>query len=149
MSAFAHYVLEQTACRFALTDLQGSLHCARAGASQELVFFDPMSHSISGNTGVGDHGMDGIEDTIKTHKCSFMCRSMKLANVQSLIATFAAEKDTLDDMDTGSDDGKVKDAMDGFILTRKAPEPLSAPVTQGAGAGDADAVGDGNGNGDS
>ncbi|KAJ7432082.1 kinase-like domain-containing protein [Mycena galericulata] len=126
MSAFTHYILEKTACRLAFTDLQGSLHCPKAGAVQELVLFDPMTHSLSGNTGVGDHGPEGIEDTIRNHKCSFMCNSMRLANIPSLKATFTAEKDKLNDMDTGSDSesedgvGKPVDALDGFVLTRAA-----------------------------
>ncbi|KAJ7118159.1 hypothetical protein C8R44DRAFT_558970, partial [Mycena epipterygia] len=95
--ALTHYILQATACKQAFTDLQGktrlivmqflsdnltgSLHCSRPGAVQEMVLFNPMSHSLSGTTGVGDHGPDGIEDTIKTHKCSFMCMSMNLANM--------------------------------------------------------------------
>ncbi|KAJ7231475.1 hypothetical protein B0H12DRAFT_1239951 [Mycena haematopus] len=149
MSAFTHYILEKTACRFAITDLQGeysvfrvnlgfilhlvgSLHCARAGTSQEWILFDPMSHSLSGNTGVGDHGPTGIDDTIRTHKCSFVCRSMKLSNMASLKATFAAEKDKLDDMEVTSDDGK--DALDGFVLRRAAAsaDGLGSEEVEGA-----------------
>ncbi|KAJ7071775.1 kinase-like domain-containing protein, partial [Mycena belliarum] len=81
MTALTHYILQSTACRLAFTDLQGSLHSGRPGAPRELVLFDPMTHSLSRQTGVGDHGPEGIDDTISTHRCSFMCKAMKLANM--------------------------------------------------------------------
>ncbi|KAJ7098702.1 kinase-like domain-containing protein, partial [Mycena belliarum] len=81
MAALTHYILQSTACRLAFTDLQGSLHSGRPGAPRELVLFDPMTHSLSRQTGVGDHGPEGIDDTISTHRCSFMCKAMKLANM--------------------------------------------------------------------
>ncbi|KAJ7030548.1 hypothetical protein C8F04DRAFT_1263844 [Mycena alexandri] len=127
MAAFTHFILEKTACRIAFTDLQGSLHYSKAGGTQEFVLFDPMSHSLIGNTGVGDHGSAGIDDTIRTHKCSFMCTTMKLASVASLKATYATEKSKLDDMEQSDDSDdenastKEKDGLDGFILNRPGP----------------------------
>ncbi|KAJ7652043.1 hypothetical protein DFH06DRAFT_913433, partial [Mycena polygramma] len=86
MCAFTHYVLEKTACRLAFTDLQGWCRFA------DIRCFTDCHMSFS-ETGVGDHGPDGIEDTIKSHICSFMRKSMKLANAESLQATFEAEKE--------------------------------------------------------
>ncbi|KAJ6565605.1 hypothetical protein DFH09DRAFT_1363782 [Mycena vulgaris] len=136
--ALTHYILQATACKQAFTDLQGSLHCSRPGAAQEMVLFDPMSHSLSGTTGVGDHGPDGIEDTIKTHKCSFMCMSMNLANMPSIEATFAAEKMKLDNMDLGSQGSdETDDTMDGFVLHRApSAEEVAASAKEIAAAVD-------------
>ncbi|KAJ7137647.1 kinase-like domain-containing protein [Mycena filopes] len=116
MAAFAHFILESTACRMAFTDLQGSFHYPHVGAAQELVLFDPMTHSLTGNTGVGDHGPAGIEDTIQTHKCSFMCGTMKLASVASLKATFDVEKGKLDDMEQSDAELEEERSRSGFVL---------------------------------
>ncbi|KAJ6544667.1 kinase-like domain-containing protein [Mycena vulgaris] len=131
MCAFTHFILQATACKQAFTDLQGSLHCSRPGAEQKLVLFDPMSHSLSGTTGVGDHGVEGIEDTIKTHKCSFMCVSMNLANMASIKATFTAEKEALDNMDLESEDGLQ--GLDGFVLNH-APSAEEVAASAAASA---------------
>ncbi|KAK6966684.1 kinase-like domain-containing protein, partial [Favolaschia claudopus] len=90
MAAFTHCVLDKTACQLVFTDLQGSYHYAKPGEPRQLILFDPMTHSMSGNTGVGDHGPAGIQDTVDNHKCSMACRSMDLASMAFLKMTFKA-----------------------------------------------------------
>ncbi|KAK7026169.1 hypothetical protein R3P38DRAFT_3192514 [Favolaschia claudopus] len=153
MVAFTHFILQITACRLAFTDLQGSYDCERAGEVPRLVLFDPMTHSLSGNTGVGDHGAAGIEDTIDTHICSYTCRSMKLASLASLQMTFENEKDTLDnmDMDTSDEEGEdgKRDSMAGFILHRAAAAPGAESGDANAGAGSTEGEASNSGSGTS
>ncbi|KAJ7456354.1 hypothetical protein B0H11DRAFT_2244038 [Mycena galericulata] len=59
--AFNHFIMQDTACLLAFADLQGSRH------KGSLVLFDPMTHTIPGKSGTGDHGPKGIRDTIESH----------------------------------------------------------------------------------
>ncbi|KAJ6567493.1 kinase-like domain-containing protein, partial [Mycena sp. CBHHK59/15] len=74
--AFSHFVLETTACLMSFADLQGvflSFLCS-------MVLFDPMTHTIGGKSGLGDHGSKGIKDTIDSHHCNAFCNALELAS---------------------------------------------------------------------
>ncbi|KAJ7851420.1 hypothetical protein B0H14DRAFT_2581445 [Mycena olivaceomarginata] len=47
-------------------------------ASKALVLFDLMSHTITGNSGGGDHGQDGIKTFVDQHECGQRCAQMGL-----------------------------------------------------------------------
>ncbi|KAJ7652423.1 kinase-like domain-containing protein [Mycena polygramma] len=82
--AFSHFVLEKTACLLAFADLQGSRH--RGGT----VLFDPMTHTVAGNSGLGDHGAPGIRDTIQSHECNAICNALGLVSQEVLISSLEA-----------------------------------------------------------
>ncbi|KAJ7477359.1 hypothetical protein FB451DRAFT_1454064 [Mycena latifolia] len=86
--AFAHFVLQQTACRLAMVDLQGSYHTVNR--VRNLVLFDPMTHTIDGKSGTGDHGPEGIRDTIDSHTCNRLCNALGLPSADILIKTLDA-----------------------------------------------------------
>nr|VWO98094.1 Lysyl endopeptidase (EC (Protease IV) (PvdS-regulated endoprotease) [Ganoderma boninense] len=66
VTAFAHYVAEQTACRYVFADIQGSNN-ANANGKLSITLFDPMTHTAEGTSGVGDHGMKGLQDFVTNH----------------------------------------------------------------------------------
>ncbi|KAL0952448.1 hypothetical protein HGRIS_006717 [Hohenbuehelia grisea] len=86
LMAFNHFVLQQTACQYSFADIQGTKEATSFG-TQIITIFDAMTHSSSGNSGLGDHGLEGIKDFIKKHTCSTICRAMKLCDSATLEAT--------------------------------------------------------------
>ncbi|KAJ7768101.1 kinase-like domain-containing protein [Mycena maculata] len=70
--AFNHFIMEDTACSVAFADLQGSRH------KGSLIIFDPMTHTIHGKSGPGDHGHKGIRETINNHDCNIFCTALRL-----------------------------------------------------------------------
>lgn len=43
-----------------------------------LVLFDPMTHTLNGNSGIGDFGLEGINAFIRDHQCSEICKCLHL-----------------------------------------------------------------------
>ncbi|KAK6972171.1 Atypical/Alpha protein kinase [Favolaschia claudopus] len=81
--AFNHFIMHDTACLLAYADLQGSYHKGR------MTLFDPMTHTIPGASGTGDHGAKGIEKTIQDHKCNIFCNSLGLSSTEVLFNSLA------------------------------------------------------------
>ncbi|PIL33491.1 hypothetical protein GSI_04114 [Ganoderma sinense ZZ0214-1] len=79
VSAYAHYVAEQTACRYIFADIQGSNN-ANASGKLSLTLFDPMTHTVEGTSGAGDHGREGLQDFVSNHTCNHICWAMQLAS---------------------------------------------------------------------
>ncbi|KAF7970555.1 hypothetical protein HWV62_23733 [Athelia sp. TMB] len=80
MTAFSHWVIENTACEYMFADIQGSLdRDARGDGGTVLTLFDPMTHTHAQTSGLGDHGALGFKDFIDSHQCNFICRQLKLA----------------------------------------------------------------------
>ncbi|KAJ7171895.1 hypothetical protein C8R43DRAFT_1146518 [Mycena crocata] len=77
MLAFSHFIMEFRVCAMSMVDLQGSFH-ANFGAVRILTLFDPMSHTATKDSGVGDFGLTGIQNSIDTHQWNLYCRSLGL-----------------------------------------------------------------------
>nr|VWP02501.1 Reducing polyketide synthase FUB1 (EC (Fusaric acid biosynthesis protein 1) [Ganoderma boninense] len=78
VSAYAHYVAEQTACRYVFADIQGSNN-ANSSGKLSLTLFDPMTHTAEGTSGIGNHGRKGLEDFVSNHTCNHICSALQLA----------------------------------------------------------------------
>ncbi|KAJ7740269.1 hypothetical protein DFH07DRAFT_965450 [Mycena maculata] len=52
-----------------------------------LVIFDPMTHTVIGKSGPGDHGHKGIRETINSHNCNIFCTALKLPKHNILLDT--------------------------------------------------------------
>ncbi|KAG6905918.1 hypothetical protein DXG01_016948 [Tephrocybe rancida] len=81
ITAFAHFVHHTSSGEFIFVDIQGSP--ATINGRDGITLFDLMSHSVQGDSGVGDHGVDGIKSFVDQHWCDFLCTSLGL----SLLAT--------------------------------------------------------------
>ncbi|KAM5532479.1 hypothetical protein V8D89_013832 [Ganoderma adspersum] len=75
VSAFAHYVTEETACRS---------NNGNTNRKLSLMLFDPMTHTFEGTSGIGDHGPKGIQDFISSHTCNHICLGLRLASLDLL-----------------------------------------------------------------
>ncbi|KIO21260.1 hypothetical protein M407DRAFT_245542 [Tulasnella calospora MUT 4182] len=96
INAFAHYAAQWFAASRVFCDLQGSFH--KSAIETAFILFDPMTHSINGDSGPGDHGVDGLQAFIKAHKCSQHCKRLALESKARLrsSAKATAEGDGLD-----------------------------------------------------
>nr|VWP01454.1 Lmo1883 protein [Ganoderma boninense] len=92
VTAYAHFVAEQTACRYIFADIQGSNNAKTGKLS--LTLFDPMTHTIDGTSGIGDHGPKGLKDFVSSHTCNHVCFALQLASSEVL-------QNTLDDLLAG------------------------------------------------
>ncbi|KAJ7180029.1 kinase-like domain-containing protein [Mycena crocata] len=59
-----------------LADIQGTP--AHMHGTDTLVLFDPMTHTLTGDSGIGDFGHSGIQSFIRCHKCNDLCRALSL-----------------------------------------------------------------------
>ncbi|KAF8582863.1 hypothetical protein K439DRAFT_1235951, partial [Ramaria rubella] len=75
--AFAHFCWLYSKNTLVFADMQGSPACNLLGNSVE-VLFDPMTHSLTGDTGLGDYGQEGIDIFLMQHRCNRFCSTMEL-----------------------------------------------------------------------
>ncbi|KAF5350300.1 hypothetical protein D9757_013191 [Collybiopsis confluens] len=75
--AFAHFVYIFTKQQLVLADLQGTR--VSANGKNQLVLFDPMTHTVNGLSGAGDHGREGIHLFEQQHSCGPVCDAMGLS----------------------------------------------------------------------
>ncbi|KAE9383172.1 kinase-like protein [Gymnopus androsaceus JB14] len=81
--AFAHYVHWYTNGQLVMADLQGNIKAQISNNGKDfLVLFDPMTHTVAGNSGCGDHGEAGIKGFVNDHKCNEVCELMELSGLQ-------------------------------------------------------------------
>ncbi|KAF8579619.1 kinase-like protein, partial [Ramaria rubella] len=75
--AFTHFCWLYSKNTLVFADMQGSQARNASGSSIE-VLFDPMTHSLSGDTGLGDYGQEGINIFLAQHHCNRICTAMGL-----------------------------------------------------------------------
>ncbi|KAF4568636.1 hypothetical protein EYR36_010649 [Pleurotus pulmonarius] len=85
--AFIHYVLQITACKYMFADMQGSLEILADQQQSVMVLFDPMTHTPEKLSGLGDHGLAGIQKFVQSHQCSTICRRLQLCENERLAST--------------------------------------------------------------
>ncbi|KAJ7867106.1 kinase-like domain-containing protein, partial [Mycena leptocephala] len=68
LNSFAHFVYDASYKSIALADIQTTK--ARVGNRVSQVLFDLTTHTSSGDSGVGDHGQDGIDTFVEQHVCT-------------------------------------------------------------------------------
>ncbi|TFY74124.1 hypothetical protein EWM64_g9887 [Hericium alpestre] len=68
LSAFVHFVWHYTNSSVVLADLQSTLIIGEQSGHTIHELFDYMTHTYEGNSGVGDHGEEGLQLPIVKHK---------------------------------------------------------------------------------
>ncbi|KAJ7099232.1 kinase-like domain-containing protein, partial [Mycena belliarum] len=76
VSAFAHFVYGYSNNSLVFADLQGTP--SRVKGKDGLVLFDLMTHTTSGESGVGDFGKAGMRTFLDGHKCTKICRGLAI-----------------------------------------------------------------------
>ncbi|KAJ7156232.1 kinase-like domain-containing protein [Mycena filopes] len=74
ISAFTHFVYGFSNQSLVFADLQGTP--SRVKGKDGLILFDVMTHTNSGDSGVGDFGLEGIKTFLSGHKCSTICGTL-------------------------------------------------------------------------
>ncbi|KAL0952298.1 hypothetical protein HGRIS_006587 [Hohenbuehelia grisea] len=74
--AFAHFVWGYSNNTLVFADIQGTP--TRLDGKDGLVLFDIMTHTVDGDSGVGDCGKEGIETFLDDHQCLDICKRLCL-----------------------------------------------------------------------
>ncbi|KJA20506.1 hypothetical protein HYPSUDRAFT_1090968 [Hypholoma sublateritium FD-334 SS-4] len=99
VQAFSHFVYGYSKQTLVFSDLQGSL--AHVKGRDGLVLFDVMTHTIEGNSGVGDFGKAGIKSFVDQHVCNDVCLALALDKTMPLV-TVPNGGESVTDEDTAS-----------------------------------------------
>ncbi|KAJ7767046.1 kinase-like domain-containing protein [Mycena maculata] len=75
--AFAHFVFGFSNKTMVFADLQGTPAPVRG--VDGLILFDVMTHTVEGNSGVGDFGKRGIRTFMHDHQCNVICTELGLS----------------------------------------------------------------------
>ncbi|KAK7048818.1 kinase-like domain-containing protein [Favolaschia claudopus] len=115
--AFAHFVWGHSNQTMIFADLQGTP--ALVGRKDGLVLFDPMTHTVGGNSGIGDFGLEGINSFIRDHSCGDVCNRLALDEVAPLIFDTSSNEEQEEEQDnspspgdTDSANGEGEDSVD-------------------------------------
>ncbi|KAL0955299.1 hypothetical protein HGRIS_004188 [Hohenbuehelia grisea] len=98
--AFAHFVFGFSKQTLVFADLQGT-HSQVKGRDG-LVLFDVMTHTIDGNSGMGDFGKKGIQTFVDQHVCNSICKALGLPKAMPLSLDYSEEARHDDDSDNGN-----------------------------------------------
>ncbi|KAF6748400.1 kinase-like domain-containing protein [Ephemerocybe angulata] len=90
--SFAHFGYGCTNNEKVFADIQATP--ALVNGNDGHVFFDPMTHTVKGDSGIGDHGIPAIEIFIRDHRCRDICRRLGLDRAYPLsIKTIGMDED--------------------------------------------------------
>ncbi|KAG6834916.1 hypothetical protein H0H93_006404 [Arthromyces matolae] len=74
--AWAHFVFGYSRESMVVADIQGTP--AQVKGKDGIVLFDIMTHTVNGESGVGDFGIEGMVSFLKDHECHDVCRGLGL-----------------------------------------------------------------------
>ncbi|KAJ3780281.1 kinase-like domain-containing protein [Lentinula aff. detonsa] len=105
LTSFVHFAYEWTHQTVVFADLQTSKVGSENGGTN--ILFDPMSHTLGGNSGVGDHGNTGIQQFLRSHHCEKRCRELGLKTIG--MGSHLSHTEQLDDSgeDSEEDEGNA------------------------------------------
>ncbi|KAF8214452.1 kinase-like domain-containing protein, partial [Mycena galopus ATCC 62051] len=77
LSAFVHYAFQWSEGNVIFADIQGSSGRLPTN-TMGIIIFDVMTHTPEGDSGIGDHGVKGIEKWRDQHDCNAFCKHLDL-----------------------------------------------------------------------
>ncbi|KAJ6601597.1 kinase-like domain-containing protein [Mycena sp. CBHHK59/15] len=98
--AFTHFAWGHSNRSLVFADVQGTP--ALVGHKDGMVLFDPMTHTKTGASGIGDFGLEGIQSFLRDcyvmdHTCGDVCLHLRLDQTAPLVLMS-------DDVEEGGDD---------------------------------------------
>ncbi|KAF7325457.1 Kinase-like protein [Mycena kentingensis (nom. inval.)] len=88
LNTLAHYIYWASSGSMVIADIQSCK--TLVGGKMSQVLFDLTTHTVAENSGVGDHGQDGLDLFIKQHECTTRCEALGL---QPLMVDDNSEED--------------------------------------------------------
>ncbi|KAF8523987.1 kinase-like domain-containing protein, partial [Gautieria morchelliformis] len=88
MDALAHFSLVISNEALVLVDIQGielPVYVGGIRDTNQLTLFDTMTHTLAGDSGIGDKGVDGINEFKLHHHCNSICRGLGLTPTSTTI----------------------------------------------------------------
>ncbi|KAF7368008.1 Kinase-like protein [Mycena sanguinolenta] len=82
LSAFVHFAFQESRGGIIFADIQAS-HGRLTNKTMGMLIFDLMTHTEEEDSGVGDHGPQGIERWRDQHDCNVFCKRLELAAGES------------------------------------------------------------------
>ncbi|KAJ7508148.1 kinase-like domain-containing protein [Mycena galericulata] len=76
INAFQHFTYINSNKSLVIADIQSSEN--HDPSNKASVLFDLMSHTVTGDSGTGDHGEKGIQTFVDQHKCGQRCAQMEM-----------------------------------------------------------------------
>ncbi|KAF7366586.1 hypothetical protein MSAN_00916100 [Mycena sanguinolenta] len=107
VQAFAHLVWGHSNRTLIFADLQGTR--ALVGQKDGMILFDPMPHMKTGDSGIGDFGIQGIKSFFHDHVCGDVCLRLQLDKSAPLSLKSQEDQDDDDESDGG---GQPEEIMD-------------------------------------
>ncbi|KAJ3747078.1 kinase-like domain-containing protein, partial [Lentinula detonsa] len=79
LTSFVHFAYEWTHQTVVFANLQTLKVGSENGGTN--ILFNPMSHTLGGNSRVGDHGNTGIQQFLRSHHCEKRCQELGLKTI--------------------------------------------------------------------
>ncbi|KAJ3806027.1 kinase-like domain-containing protein, partial [Lentinula aff. lateritia] len=76
LMTFVHFAYHWTYMTLVFADLQTTRVGTVAGGSGDHILFNVMTHTLAGQSGVGDHGLEGIQKFCDMHECRNKCKNL-------------------------------------------------------------------------
>ncbi|KAJ2935899.1 hypothetical protein H1R20_g1195, partial [Candolleomyces eurysporus] len=82
IAALCHWIYVSTRKTEVYADIQGSF--MTIDGQETLILFDPMAHTVDQDSGVGDHGEEGIQRFLSEHQCNYICQGLGLVPIADM-----------------------------------------------------------------
>ncbi|KAJ6562977.1 kinase-like domain-containing protein, partial [Mycena sp. CBHHK59/15] len=76
INVFQHFTYINSNKALVLADIQSSE--SHDASQKSSILFDLMSHTLTGDSGAGDHGDKGIQTFVDQHECGQRCIQLEL-----------------------------------------------------------------------
>ncbi|KAJ6465319.1 kinase-like domain-containing protein, partial [Mycena sanguinolenta] len=106
--AFAHFVWGHSNRTLIFADLQGTPALVRH--KDGMILFDPMSHTKTGDSGIGNFGIQGIKSFFRDHICGDICLRLHLEKSAPL--KLGDEEDEEEDSDANGQPNEMAERAD-------------------------------------
>ncbi|KAJ3911434.1 kinase-like domain-containing protein [Lentinula edodes] len=103
LMTFVHFAYHWTYKTLVFADLQTTRVETVVGGSGDHILFDVMTHTLAGQSGVGDHGLEGIQKFCDMHECRNKCKNLGLGLLKT--AAFEENNEPSTDEESGEDSG--------------------------------------------